>query len=89
MNNIKVVRTKEKIKKYDNFTEAVTQKHSDGKMLQKYAAHPQKSTHAHLQIQQKPEGNNTEITGLHKRSSQNPLLIFRAPPIGTRRGKCL
>ena len=48
MNNVKVVHTKETIKIYNNFTEAVTQKQSNGKMLQKYAAHPQKSTHAHV-----------------------------------------
>ena len=80
MNNLKIVHTKETIKAYNNFTETVTQKHSNGKMLQKYAAQPQKSTHAHVQIQQKPGGNNTEITGLHMRSLQNPLHIFRAPP---------
>ena len=89
MNNVKVVHTEEKIKTYNNFTEAVTQKHSNGKTLQKCAAHQQKSTHTHVQIQQKPGGNNTEITGLHRRSPQNPLHIFRAPPIGTRWGKCL
>ena len=88
MNNVKVVHTKE-TKTYSNFTEAVTQKHSNGKVLQKYAAHPQKRTHAHVQIQQKSGGNNTEITGLHRCSPQNPLYIFRALPIGTRRGKCL
>ena len=37
MNNVKVVHTKETIS--NNFTEAVTRKQSNGKMLQKYAAH--------------------------------------------------
>ena len=87
MNNVKVVHIKETIKTYNSFTEAFTQKHSNGKMLQKYA--PQKSTHAYLQIQKKPGGNNTEIIGLHRRSPQNTLHIFRALPIGTRRSKCL
>ena len=50
MNSVKVVHRKETIITYNNFTEAVTQKHSDGKMRQKYAAHPQKNTHAQVQI---------------------------------------
>ena len=50
MNNVKVVHTKKTIKTSNSFTEAVTQKHSNEKMLQKYTA-PQKSTHAHVQIQ--------------------------------------
>ena len=89
MNNAKVVHSKETIITYNNFTEAVTRKHSNGKMLQKYAAHPQKNTRTHVQIQQKPGGNFTEITGLDRRSPQNPLLPSRAPTIGIRRSKCL
>ena len=89
MNNAKVVHSKETIITYNNFTEAVTRKHSKGKMLQKYAAHPQKNTRAHVQVQEKPGGNNAEITGLDRRSPQNPLHTFRAPTIGIRRGKCL
>ena len=89
MSNVKVVHIKETIKTYNNSNEAFNQKHSNGKMLQKYAAHQLKSTHAYVPIQKKPGGNNTEITGLHRRFPQNPLQIFRAPLIGTRRGKCL
>ena len=40
MNNIKVVHTKETIMASNNFTEAVTQTQSNGKIPQKYAAHP-------------------------------------------------
>ena len=89
MNNVKVVHTKEKVMTHNNFTEAVTRKHPNGKMLQKYTAHPHKSTHTHMQIQQKPGGNNTEITGQHRPSPQNPLYTFRPPTIGIRRGKWL
>ena len=51
MKNVKVVYTKETITTSNNFTEAVTQKQSNGKMPQKYAAHPQKNNHADMQIQ--------------------------------------
>ena len=49
MNNVKVILTKQTMT--NNFTEAVTQKHLDGKMPQKYAALPEKNTDAHVQIQ--------------------------------------
>ena len=81
MNNVKAVHTKETIMTYNNSTEAVTQKHSDGKMLQKYAALPQKNIHTNVQIQQKPGGNNTEISGLHRCSPQNLLHTSRALPL--------
>ena len=51
MKNVKVVYTKETITTSNDFTEAVTQKQSNGKMPQKYAAHPQKNSHADMQIQ--------------------------------------
>ena len=38
MNHVKVIHTKETMT-CNNFTEAVTQKQSNGKMLLKYAAH--------------------------------------------------
>ena len=47
----------------NNITEAVTQKQSNGKMLQKYGAHPQRNTHANVQIQWKPGGKNNEFAG--------------------------
>ena len=64
----------------NNFTEAVTQKQFNRKMLQKYAAHPQKNINAHVQIQWKSGGNNTEIIGQYRRSPQNLPHTFRAPP---------
>ena len=88
-NNAKVVYTKGTIMTRNNFTEAVTQKQSSKKMPQRYTTHPQKTTHADAQIQRKPGGNNTEITDLHRRSPQSRRLTFRAPSIGTPRGKCL
>ena len=51
MNNVKVVQTKEARMTSNNFTEAVIQEQSNGKMDKKYAAHPQKISHADLQIQ--------------------------------------
>ena len=45
MNNVKVLRTKETIMTSNNFTEAVTQKQSNRKLLQKYAAQLQKNTY--------------------------------------------
>ena len=54
MNNIKLVHTKETIMAGNNFTEAVTQTQSNGKIPQKYAAHPQKNTYADVKIQRKP-----------------------------------
>ena len=80
MNNIKVVHTKETIMASNNFTEAVTQTQSNGKIPEKYAAHPQKNTCADVKIQRKPGYNNTEITGLHRRSPRNPPHTSRAPP---------
>ena len=65
MNNVKVVQTKETRMTSNNFTEAVIQEQSNGKMPKKYAAHPQKITQADVQIQWKPGDNNTEVTG-HK-----------------------
>ena len=50
-------------------------------MPQKYAAHPQKNTHADVQTQGKQGGNNTEVTGLHERSPRNPTHTSRAPHI--------
>ena len=43
MNNIKVVHTKETILTSNNFTEAVTQKQFNGKILQNFASHSQKT----------------------------------------------
>ena len=51
MSNVKLVHTKEKIMRSNHFTEAVDQKQSNRKMLQKYTAHSQKNTHAVVQIQ--------------------------------------
>ena len=44
------------------FTKAVTQKKSNGKMLQKYAAHSQKNTYADMWIQLKPGGNHRVLS---------------------------
>ena len=51
-------------------------------MPEKYAVHPQKNTHADVQIQRPLGGNNTEITGLHKRSPWNPPHTSRGLPNG-------
>ena len=48
MNNIKMMQTKETIMKNNNFTEGVTQKQSNRKMLEKYTVH-----RSDLQIQPK------------------------------------
>ena len=45
MNNVKVLHTKETIMTSNNFTEAVTQKQSNRKLLQKYAAQLKKNTY--------------------------------------------
>ena len=76
MNNVKIMHTKEATMTNNNFTEGVTQKQSSGKMLKKYAVH-----HPDLQIQQKPGGNNTKITHLHRCSAQNPPHTFRVSPL--------
>ena len=46
---------------------------------QNYAGYPQKNTHVDVQIQWKPVGDNSEITGLLRRSPQNPPHTSRAP----------
>ena len=51
-------------------------------MPEKDGAHSQRNIHADVQIQWKPGRNNTEITGLHRCSSQNLPPISRASPIG-------
>ena len=51
MSHVKVVHTKEAIMTSNDFAEAVTQEQSNGKILQKYAAQPQKNTKADVQIQ--------------------------------------
>ena len=60
----------------NNFTEEFTEKQSNRKWLKKYAVH-----HSDLQIQPKSEGNNTEITHLHKCSAQNPRHTLRVSPL--------
>ena len=65
----------------NNITEAVTQKQSNGKIPQKYTTQLQKNTHADVQVQQKPAGHNTEITGLHRHSTLNPPHTSIAPSI--------
>ena len=76
MNNVKIIDTKETIMTNNNFTEGVTQKQSNGKILKNYAVH-----HSHLQIQPKPGGNNTKITHLHRCSAQNPPHTLRVSPL--------
>ena len=76
MNKVKLVHTKETLMTSNDITEAITQKQSNGKMLQKYGAHPQRNTHADMQIQSKPGGNNNEITGPHRRSPLNFPIFF-------------
>ena len=78
--------TKGTIMTSNNITEAVTQKQSNGKMPQKYATHLQKNAHADVQVQQKPAGHNTEITGLHRYSPRNPPHTSRAPSIAKTSG---
>ena len=62
----------------NNFTEAVSQKQSNGKMLPKYAIHSQKNTNTDMRIQPKPGGTNIEITRLYRCFPQNSTYIFRA-----------
>ena len=50
MNNLKIIHTKETIMTNNNFTEGVTQKQSNGKMLKKYAVH-----HSDLRMSQSQE----------------------------------
>ena len=50
----------------NNFTKAVTQEQSSGKMLQKYTPNSQRNTHTDVQIQPRPGGNNIEITRLSR-----------------------
>ena len=76
MNNIKIIDTKETIMTNNNFTERVTQKQSNGKILKNYAVH-----HSNLRIQPKPGGNNTKMTHLHRCSTQNPPLTLRVSPL--------
>ena len=76
MNNVKMIDTKETIMTNNNFTEGVIQKQSNGKILKNYAVH-----HSDLQIQPKPEGNNTKMTHLHRCSAQNPPHTFRVSPL--------
>ena len=82
MKNFKIIHTKEAIMTNNNFTGIVTQKQSDWKMLKKYAVH-----HSDLQIQPKPGDNNTEITHLHRCSSQNPPHTLRASPLRNTSGQ--
>ena len=89
MNNFKLVHTKESIMTSNNITEVVTQKQSNGKIRQKYRTHLQGNTYADMQIQQKPEGDNTEIASPHRHSPRNPPHISKAPHIGKPRGKYL
>ena len=60
----------------NNFTEGVTQKQSNGKILKNYAVH-----HSDLRIQPKPGGNNTKITHLHRCSAQNRPHTLRVSPL--------
>ena len=76
MNNVKIIDTKETIMTNNNFTEGVTQKQSNGKILKNYAVH-----HSDLRIQPKPGGNNTKITHLHRCSAQNPPHTLRVSPL--------
>ena len=76
MNNVKTIHTKETIMTNNNFTEGVTQKQSNGKMLKKYAVH-----HSDLRIQPKPGGNNTKITHLHRCSAQSRPHTLRVSPL--------
>ena len=76
MNNVKIIDTKETIMTNNNFTEGVTQKQSNGKILKNYAV-----DHSDLRIQPKPGGNNTKITHLHRCSAQNPPHTLRVSPL--------
>ena len=69
MNKVKRIHTKET---NNNFTEGVTQKQANAKMLKKYAVH-----HVDLPIQTKPGGNNTDITHFDRCSVQNPPHTLR------------
>ena len=76
MNNVKIIHTKETTMTNNNFKEGVTQKQSNGKILQNYAVH-----HCDLRIQPKPGGNNTKITHLDRYSAQNPPHTLRVSPL--------
>ena len=58
------------------------QSHKNKQMPEKYGAYPRRNTYADVQIQWKPGGNNTEITGPHRCSPRNPPHISRASLIG-------
>ena len=80
MNNVKVVLTKETVMKSNNTTEAVNQKQSNGKMLQKYGAHPQRNTHPTCKSNENQEviTLKSQITigapiGIHDTSLEHPL----------------
>ena len=90
MNKVKVVHTKETIMASNNFTEAIIQNQSNGKigkMPQNHSAHPQKNTHADVQIQ---EAITLKSQVCICAVSQNPLHAFRSfPLIETPWGNCL
>ena len=75
MNNVEIIDTKETIMTNNNFTEGITRKQSNGKILKNYAVH-----HSNLRIQPKPGGSNNQITHLHRCSAQNPPHTLRETP---------
>ena len=78
--NVKVVHAKEKIMTSKNITEAVTQKQSNGKIPQKYGAHPLKTPTPTCKSGESQEAITLNNTGLHRRSPRNPPHISRALP---------
>ena len=80
MNNVKIIHTKEAIMTNNNFTEGVTQKQSNRKMLKRYVVH-----HSDLRMLQNSEAiilkSHIFLDALHKihhmSSKYHPLGIPR------------